>query len=211
MLAGSGTSLSQVLGPITLATWLLTASIGAYMLRRLVTRNGLRRQRRRPGGLSPRVLYAHFSLALTGLAVWLSYLLTGWPALAWVAVGVVMPAIGLGLSTVTLWTPFPDPPVGSGAGRPPSAGGPGGPGGAIASPAEDRLAGPVTDDLLASAAADEVLIARLVDEVVASSRADPAAAGRQPRSHLAALIPVGHGLGALITFLLAVITAVGAT
>ncbi|HZC41703.1 MAG TPA: hypothetical protein VE343_13580, partial [Streptosporangiaceae bacterium] len=175
MLAGSGTSLSQVLGPITLATWLLTASIGAYMLRRLVTRNGLRRQRRRPGGLSPRVLYAHFSLALTGLAVWLSYLLTGWPALAWIAVGVVMPAIGLGLSTVTLWTPFPDPPVGSGAGRP-RTGGPGRPGSEIASPAEDRLAGPVTDDLLASAAADEVLIARLVDEVVASSRADPAAA-----------------------------------
>ena len=210
MLARSGTSLSQVLGPITLVTWLLTASIGAYMLRRLVTRDGLRRQRRRPGGLSPRVLYAHFSLALTGLAVWLSYLLTGWPALAWIAVGVVMPAIGLGLSTVTLWTPFPDPPVGSGAGRP-RIGGPARPGREIASPAEDRLAGPVTDDLLASAAADEVLIARLVDEVVASARADPAAVGRQPRSHLAALIPVGHGLGALITFLLAVITAVGAT
>lgn len=211
MLAGSGTSLSHVLGPITLVTWVLTASIGAYMLRRLVTRDGLRRQRRRPGGLSPRVLYAHFSLALTGLAVWLSYLLTGWSALAWIAVGVVMPAIGLGLSTVTLWTPFPDPPVGSEAGRPPRAGGPGRPGGEIASPAEDRLAGPVTDDMLASAAADEVLIARLVDEVVAGARADPAAARRQPRSHLAALIPVGHGLGALITFLLAVITAVGAS
>lgn len=210
MLAGSGTALSQVLGPITLVTWVLTASIGAYMLRRLVTRDGLRRQRRRPGGLSPRVLYAHFSLALTGLAVWLSYLLTGWPLLAWFAVGVVMPAIGLGLSTVTLWTPFPDPPVGSGAGQRPRAGGPGGPGGATVSPAGDRLGGPLTDDMLASAAADEVLIARLVDEVVASARADPAAARRQPRSHLAALIPVGHGIGALITFLLAVITAVGA-
>lgn len=199
---------SRVLGIATLAAWLFTAGIGAYMLSRLAARGGWRQQRARKDGLHPGVLVAHFSLALTGLAGWAGYLVTGWVALAWTAVGLLMPAIGLGISTVTLWTPYPDTEAAPGA-NPRSASI--FPSGMLAPPAEDALVRKLTDEMLASAATDEALMARLVEEVLASVRADPVKARRKPSGHLAALIPVGHGFGALATFLLAVITAAGAT
>jgi hypothetical protein len=199
---------TRALGIATLAAWLFTAGIGAYMLSRLAARGGMRQQRGRKDGLHPGVLVAHFSLALTGLAGWACYLVTGWVGLAWTAVGMLMPAIGLGISTVTLWTPYPDtePPAGAG---PLSASI--FPGGMLAPPAEDAMVRKLTDEMLASAATDEAVMARLVEEVLASVRSDPARPARKPRGHLAALIPVGHGFGAMATFLLAVITAAGVT
>ena len=112
---------SGTLGVATLLTWVFTAGIGAYMLRSLVAHGALRRQRSVRDGLSPRVLYGHFSLALTGLVVWAVYVITSWSPLTWVAVVLLTPAIGLGICTVTLWTPYPRP--GRGTRR-----GPGGPG-----------------------------------------------------------------------------------
>jgi hypothetical protein len=75
-----------------------------------------------------------------------------------------MPAIGLGLSIVTLWVPYP------------VAGGPGraGSGGQLAAPAEDVLASRLTDSTLTHALTDAALASRLVDEVLASVTADPA-------------------------------------
>jgi hypothetical protein len=104
------------LAVITLVVWLCTASIGAYMLRRWVLRGGLRRQQ--PAGttgakeqrLPPGVIVAHFSLALAGLLLWVVFVITGWDVLAWSAAGLLMPAIGLGVCTVTLWTPYPTYP-----------------------------------------------------------------------------------------------------
>ena len=109
------TAPSPALGLATLATWLLTAGLGAFMLSRLIASGGLRQQRATRGGLSPTVLFGHFSLAGTGLVVWVCYVATGWVALAWSAVGLLMPAIGLGVSTVTLWTPYPRPGRAAGA------------------------------------------------------------------------------------------------
>ena len=100
---------SGALGLATLLCWLFTASFGAYMLRSLAARGALREQRSVRDGLSPRVLYTHFSLALTGLVTWAAFLATGWGPLAWVAVILLTPAIGLGICTVTLWTPYPRP------------------------------------------------------------------------------------------------------
>ena len=114
----------------TLLSWLGTAAIGAYMLRSLVIHGALRRQRSVRDGLSPRVLYGHFSLALTGLVVWAVFLATGWGPLSWVAVVLLAPAIGLGICTVTLWTPYPRPAGDTGpapAGPPPEGPGPAGP------------------------------------------------------------------------------------
>jgi hypothetical protein len=207
-LAGGGPPPGRGLGVAALIAWLLTASAGGFMLRTVIAGDGLRRQRARPGGLSPAVLIGHFSLALAGLAGWACYLVSGWTALAWVAVVVLMPAIGLGISTVTLWTPYPDPPpsprgpTGHGGGRPAT--------GMLASHAEDALARRVTDEVLASALADEALAGRLIEEVMAGVRADPVRTGRAG-GHLAALVPFAHGVGALVTFLLAVTTAVSAT
>jgi hypothetical protein len=70
------------MGLITLIIWLLTASIGAYMFGTLTARGGLQRQRAVTGGLPPVALFGHFSLALTALVVWVSFVATGWAALA---------------------------------------------------------------------------------------------------------------------------------
>lgn len=107
---------SRALGIATLVAWLCTAGIGAYMLGTLVSRGGLRQQRAVRDGLSPKVLFGHFGLAISGLATWASYLATGWEPLAWSAVGLLVLAIGLGICTVTLWTPYPHRPAAAGAG-----------------------------------------------------------------------------------------------
>src|SRR5262249_59112706 len=80
-------------GPLT--SWLLTASIGAYMLATWIGSGGVSQQRANREGLSPSVVLGHASLATTGLALWAAYTLTRWPPLAWSGVLVLMPAIGL--------------------------------------------------------------------------------------------------------------------
>jgi hypothetical protein len=193
----------------TLAVWLLAGSAGIYMFRTWLSRGGLRRQRSRPDGLSPLVLFTHLGLGAIGLATWVGYLATGWPALAWSAVGLLMLGIGLGISTVTLWTPYPTA-RGPRTGTPADATDPRGSGpatGMLASPAEDALARPMSDDALAKTLSNEALTGRLIDDMIADL---PGQRRRKSRGNLAALIPAGHGLAAMITFGLAVITAISA-
>jgi manganese efflux pump family protein len=202
---------SPALGMATLVTWLLTAGLGAYMLSRLIASGGLRQQRATRGGLSPAVLFGHFSLAGTGLAIWACYVATGWVVLAWSAVGLLMPAIGLGISTVTLWTPYPRPGRAASAG-PHADPGHGRPAGGVpGGPADGWPGRPVTDEVLARALTDDVLASQLVEQVIASVPAHPSPAKRRSRDHLAAIIPVGHGMAAVATFALAVVTAAGGT
>jgi hypothetical protein len=202
---------SPALGMATLITWLLTAGLGAYMLSRLIASGGLREQRATRSGLSPAVLFGHFSLAGIGLAVWACYVATGWVVLAWSAVGLLMPAIGLGISTVTLWTPYPRPGPAVGAG-PPADPGRGRPAGGVpGGPADGWPGRPVTDEVLARALTDDVLASQLVEQVIASVLVHPSPAKRRSRDHLAAIIPAGHGIAAVATFALAVVTAAGGT
>jgi hypothetical protein len=184
------------LGVAALASWLVDVGSGGYMLGRWIARGGLGERRARRDRLGPTVIFMHFGLASGGLAVWVSYLATGWTALAWSSVVLLMPAIGLGLSAVTVWTPYPSP------------GSPGPASGMLTAPAEDVIASRLTDAVLTRALTDEVLASRLIDDVLAGVAAGPARA-RRPRGHLAALIPAGHGVAAVTTFLLVVLTAVG--
>jgi len=119
--------------------WVVTASIGVYMLRTWVMRGGLRRQRATGVGVPPLVVFGHASAALTGLAIWLGFVDTGLDLLAWLGVTVVAGAIALGVCTVTLWTPYPVtvPPAPAAPEAPP--------------PAD---AGTVTDEMIASLLAD---------------------------------------------------------
>jgi hypothetical protein len=191
-----------------LIAWLLTAGIGAYMLRTWVARGGLRAQRATGVGVPPAVVFGHASAALTGLAVWLSYLGTGWASLAWVGVGFIATAIMLGICTVTMWTPYPIavpeavPEVVPEARRAPGpstgqhgAGqhGAGEHGAGERRPGEDPGAFEVTDEM----------IARLL--------ASPFPGRRRPKLRLVPLIPVAHGFAALATFMLATLAAINAT
>ena len=55
------------MGLAALIAWLLTATIGGYMLRTWVARGGLRRQRATGVGVPPAVVFGHASAALAGL------------------------------------------------------------------------------------------------------------------------------------------------
>ncbi len=206
----------------TLLCWVFTASLGGYMLRGLIAHDGLRRQLSVRDGLHPGVLVGHFSLALTGLVTWVCYLITAAEPVAWLAVGLLVPGIGLGITTVTLWTPYPRSPApvqfGPGpatpaAAGPPPPGQPRPPGQAPpvpGSPGEPTARGPLTDEMLARALADEALTRKLIDEMIASLPADAAQEKRnRPKSYPTAIIPMLHGVGALVTFALGVVTASG--
>ena len=206
---------TRSLGLAALSTWLFDVVSGLFMLGTWIARGGLHRERTTGDRLAPRVVLGHFSIASTGLLLWTSFLVTRRVYLAWLAVGLLMLAIGLGISTVTLWTPFPAHRAEPAAGPVPAAGDPengdpaagGSAVGALAAPAEEALTGRLTDEMLNRALTDEVLLRRLVDDVVAGVRAAPPRAGSDRRKHLATVIPAGHGLAAIATFLLAVLTA----
>jgi hypothetical protein len=183
-----------------LVAWALTAGIGVYMLRTWVTRGGLRRQRATGVGVPPAVVFGHASAALTGLAIWAGFVKTNWEPLAWLGVVLITAAIGLGVCTVTLWTPYPVivPVQGDPGGQVPPKGGPGewvhpegegeggvSPGGGV--PPREEI---------------------VTDEMIASLLADPFPARQRSQLKLLPFIPVVHGFGALTTFMLAVLAAI---
>jgi hypothetical protein len=206
--SGAAAAPGRTLAFVTLGTWLFGAASGGYMLRTWIAHGGLKRQRA-SDRLAPRVVFGHFGVASTGLLVWVSYLASRWIVLAWLAVGLLMVVIGLGVSTVTLWTPFPAHRAGAGTG--PGDPGEGGPADEdpLVTPAEGALTGGLTDEMLNRALTDDVLLSQLVEDVVARTRAGPPRAARNHRAHLAALIPASHGLAAITTMILAVLTAAG--
>jgi hypothetical protein len=179
----------------TLISWALTACLGLFMLRTWLARGGLGRERAREGGLPPQLIFGHASAAIVGLAVWAGFVASGARPLAWTAVALLMVAIGLGLCTVTLWTPYPARKPGerrdTGGTAPVSVRAVGAePAGA--EPASAALAGEVTDEMIARFLADPEAVhrARLI-------RPDPAV-----------LVPVAHGFAAIATFMLAVVSAI---
>ena len=194
----------------TLVCWAFTASLGGYMLRSLIARDGLRRQLGVRDGLHPGVLVAHFSLALTGLVTWICYLVTAAEPVAWLAVGLLVPGIGMGITTVTLWTPYPRPPGADQPGQaPPGQAPPGQHRRYWPRPPRRRPAAGVRQ-ALARALADEALTRKLIDEMIASLPAEAAQqAQKKPKSSPAGLVPIMHGLGAVITFALAAGDAAG--
>jgi hypothetical protein len=197
---------SAGLGLAALITWLLDAGSGAYMLGTWVVRGGLRRQRATGERLGAAVVFGHFGMATTGLLIWAGYLATQWAFLGWLAIGLLIVVIGLGISTVTLWTPFPAHRAAEGC----DPGADGLAGSALAEPAADALTSALTDAYLSRALTDEVLLAKLVDDVLARVPSGPVRGPRKARGHLSTLIPAGHGAAALATILLAVLTVVTA-
>ena len=95
------------MGIAALIVWLVAAGSGAYVLGSWIARGGtLRRPAHGAGiGSPPTLLFWHFGLALSGLVFWVAYLATGWAALAWVAVAVLLPVAGLGMATLVTACP----------------------------------------------------------------------------------------------------------
>jgi hypothetical protein len=184
----------HALAVFALVDWLLTEAFGAYMLISWIRAGGNRRQSNRPGAVPRWVIFGHAGLAFTGLLAWISFVVTGVPALAWVSLGLLAPAVGLGISTVTLWTPYP-------SAQPPDE---------PQRPQFDGLLGITSDEALARVLEDEALTTKLVDELVETMLTKPDPAVGRPRVQFSPLIPAAHGLLALCTILFAVLAAVSA-
>lgn len=178
-------------------SWLVTEALGAYMLRSWIVSGGPRQSRSRPDVMSAPVLAGHAGLAFTGFVCWLIFLTTTVPIAAWLALGFLMPAIGLGISTVTVWTPYPAHR--GQAGRAVDLRDAGHHG----NDAESRS---IPDDLLARALADEELTGQLVDRLLAANLEQPG----PPRFDYRPLIPLAHGVMAILTFALGTLAAIGA-
>jgi hypothetical protein len=180
---------------VTLISWLITASLGAFMLRTWLARGGLDRERAKEGGLPPQLIFGHASAAIVGLAVWAGFVASGVRPLAWMAVALLMVAVGLGLCTVTLWTPYP-------ARKP----------GERRDTDSVRPAGadPASAESIGADPASAALAGRVTDEMIAKFLADPEAVhrARKIRPDPAVLVPVAHGFAAIATFMLAVVSAI---
>jgi len=166
----------------TLVSWLVTAGLGAFMLRTWLARGGLRRERAKAGGLPPQLIFGHAATAVAGLLVWAAFLASGARPLAWAAVALLMAAVGLGLCTVTLWAPYP-----------------------ARTPGERRR--PAARD---APKPDDPAVFEVTDEMIARFLADPVPAPRHRpiRPDPAVLVPIIHGFAAIATFTLAVMSAI---
>jgi manganese efflux pump family protein len=182
------------LGLATLAAWLLTVGIGGYMLGRFVASGGLRRQRAAGDRVGPAVVLSHLGLAVTGLLVWAVYLGTSWLPLAWLGVGLLLPVVGFGMATLIAWTSRASRTSRAASGTT-LVNGPSPPG----APSPDGTPGGVLVAAVRSQAP--------ADQATAMAAA---AARRRPSRWLTVVLPIGHGVVAMATILLALLTALGA-
>ena len=233
--AGSGAGRTgpvdrRPLAVATLLAWLLTMAAGGYMLLRFVLGGGLRRQLAAGDRTSPAVVLTHFGLASAGLLLWALYLATSWLAVAWVAVALLLPVIGFGMATLIVWTSGSSRRSSGTSRVPPGtsetpAGRSAEPAGTSVVPArtsETPDAPPGTSGQVPgtsgappstspAGAPGQVQVAEVADQASSAEAPATAAAGRPPSRWLTVIIPIGHGLLAATTILLALLTALGAT
>lgn len=145
------------MGIAALICWLLTAAGGSVMLRRWISKGGMRNQAEgSASSFPPALIFGHFLLAAIGLVVWIVYLLADQDALAWVAFVLLIPVAVLGFVMLARWIP--------------------------------------------------VYQAR----AAVSSTAGTAATGEGPaESHIPTSFVAGHGLFAVVTVVLVLLTALG--
>ncbi len=111
---------------VALIVWFVTALWGLYMLAVWLIENDATRQGNSASRLPLPVILAHVTFAVTGLGVWVAYLLLDRRVLAWTAVGILVAIALLGLSMFARWIPVyrmagdeVSVPVGAGAGGTP--------------------------------------------------------------------------------------------
>ena len=114
---------------IALIAWFVTALGGLYMLAVWLIENDATDQRSSDSRLPLPVIAAHMTLAVSGLVVWVAYLLLDQAALAWTALGILGGIALVGFTMFARWIPVyrttgavPEPvPVPVGAGLQPAS------------------------------------------------------------------------------------------
>jgi hypothetical protein len=90
---------------VALIVWFITALWGLYMLAVWLIENDATRQGNAASRLPLPVILAHVTFAVTGLVVWVAYLLVDSSVLAWTAVGILVAIALLGLTMFARWIP----------------------------------------------------------------------------------------------------------
>ena len=104
-----------------LITWAAAVLAGLYMLAVWLIENDVTGRTAAPSRLPVPVVLAHVALAVTGLALWVAYLVAGLENLAWASIGVLGGIALLGFTMFARWIPVyrePVPAAGPGGGRP---------------------------------------------------------------------------------------------
>ena len=109
------------LGLAALTAWFVTAAVGSYLLADWLATGG--RRRRHPAtSLVPITVFSHFGLAVTGLGLWIAFVITGTRVLAWLGVGLIVLIAGLGMGSLSaalsepVWSARPARPGPAGPG-----------------------------------------------------------------------------------------------
>ncbi len=88
---------------VALAVWAGTACFGLYLLFIWLSHGGLRQQATRITVFPAALIFAHPVLATAGLSLWIGYILTARPLLAWAGFGVLSVSAMLGFVMLTRW------------------------------------------------------------------------------------------------------------
>lgn len=89
---------------VALATWVLAALMGGYLLATWLVNGGLRRKvGEGQSRFAPPLILGHAGLAAAGLLVWIGYLTVDDTRLAWTALGVLVVVALLGATMFGLW------------------------------------------------------------------------------------------------------------
>ena len=87
-----------------LATWVLAALLGGYLLATWLANGGLHpRLGEGPSRFAPQLIFGHGGLAATGLVVWVAYLVLEASVLAWAAAADLVLVAVLGATMFGLW------------------------------------------------------------------------------------------------------------
>lgn len=102
------------MGFVVLITWFAAVLAGLYMLAVWLIENDVTSRGVRPSRLPVPVVLGHLTLAVTGLALWVTYLVLEQKKFAWAAIGVLVGIALLGFTMFARWIPVYREPVPSG-------------------------------------------------------------------------------------------------
>lgn len=99
------------MGFAVLITWTAAVLAGLYMLAVWLIENDVTGQTAAPSRLPVPVVLGHVTLAVTGLALWVAYLVAHQDRLAWSSIGVLCGIALLGFTMFARWIPVYRDPV----------------------------------------------------------------------------------------------------
>jgi hypothetical protein len=84
-----------------LIAWVVTAGGGFVLLVRWLRHGGMRQ--REGGQIRPILILSHFTLAATGLVLWIAFVASDSDALAWIAFAILVVVALLGWTMFAIW------------------------------------------------------------------------------------------------------------